>query len=58
MSELLSQSDELKNQFLENYTDTDSLLETRSQLDSLDETTVDPIEKSLIDALKSSIFKQ
>ena len=58
MSEFLSRLDELKSQFLENSTDADSLSEALAQLGSLDETTVDPIEKSLIDVLKSSIFKQ
>ena len=57
MSEFLSRLDELKNQFLELYTDAD-LLEIRAQLDDLEEITAAPIQKSLIDGLKSSILKQ
>ena len=43
---------------MENFTNADSLLELRAQLDGLEETTVDPIEKSLIGALKRIYFKQ
>ena len=58
MSYFLSRLDELKNLFLENHTDADSLLETRAQLNDLDETTADPAQKSLISGLKSIILKQ
>ena len=52
MSEFLSRLDELKNQFLENDIDADSLLEIRAQLDDLNETTADLIQKSFINGLK------
>ena len=48
----------MKNQFLENLIDANSLLEARAQICDLDETTSDPIQKSLIGGLKSSILKQ
>ena len=58
ISEFLFRLDELKNKFLENNTDADLLSEIRAQLDNLDETTADPIQKSLIDGLKSFILKK
>ena len=58
MSDFLSRSDELKIRFSETPAGSEMLSSVRAQVDEMQETTVDPIEISLIVALRKSMLKQ